>query len=43
MWRRSVFPALAERYGDKHACGYRDVLNTVEEKKEVKGEMKTWK
>jgi len=33
---RSVFPALAKKYGDRKAAGYRDVIATVEEEKEVK-------
>ncbi|KAL7416762.1 long-chain-fatty-acid-CoA-ligase [Mrakia frigida] len=31
-----VFPVLAKKYGDRKAAGYRDVIATVEEEKDVK-------
>jgi long-chain acyl-CoA synthetase len=42
---------LAKKFGDRKAAGYREVLNTVEEEKEIKKivdgketkEKKTWK
>ena len=31
-----MFPVLAKKFGDRKAAGYRDVINTVDEEKELK-------
>lgn len=46
-----VFPVLAKKFGDRKAAGYRDVIDTVEEEREIKkivdgketSEKKKWK